>query len=324
MPISRLEPLEHPDAPKPLVQLTLYDLCTCCNGAAHAAGIGVYHSGIVIEGLEYTYDNVLEGGPTCSGVVAHAPYYEDEEQQQRMPLRAILSLGHSRISASASHSLLRSLGALWLAVSYDLVEQNCHHWCVEASSALGVQPLPRWVTRASEFMRFCSGMASQEETAAQRAAAQRDGAQRDGAQRDGAQRGGATGKAAAAAAAARRGAGGKADAGGGVPAPSRMYARGAAADLQRRPQRGCGGPDRMLVPRTNSKEWRGGLHGQRGSLSRSSDPDDDGDEEEEEFEEGDRLLGSRGSAPSSSYEQQQRAGELRRRDSSDDWEETVV
>ena len=125
----------------------------------------MYHSGIVVDGLEYTYDSILDDGLSGSGVVAHAPYYTDPEKQVTLPLRCTIILGTSRLSATASHKLLRSLGSLWLAHAYDLVEQNCHHWVTEASAALEVAPPPRWVTRASELLQFCSGMPSRESRA---------------------------------------------------------------------------------------------------------------------------------------------------------------
>ena len=54
----------------PEVYLTLYDLNSCCNSfCAHRLGIGIYHSGVLVQGLEYTYDNTSAGAG--SGVVAH-------------------------------------------------------------------------------------------------------------------------------------------------------------------------------------------------------------------------------------------------------------
>ena len=47
--VRRLEPTEDANAPRPVVELTLYDLCSCIQGLAHRLGVGVYHSGIVIE-----------------------------------------------------------------------------------------------------------------------------------------------------------------------------------------------------------------------------------------------------------------------------------
>ena len=49
VPVRRLEPTEDVNAPRPVVELTLYDLCSCIQAPAHRLGVGVYHSGIVIE-----------------------------------------------------------------------------------------------------------------------------------------------------------------------------------------------------------------------------------------------------------------------------------
>jgi len=165
VPLGRLEPLERDDGPRPQVELTLYDLCTCCNQAAHLIGVGVYHTGIVVEGLEYTYDNVAltsNSAPGDTGVVAHAPYYDDSSRQKLLPFRSRVQLGRSRLSARASHALLRSLASVWIADEYDLVEHNCHHWCFEAAAALGVAPPPPWVSRAAEILKFFSGLPSEQ------------------------------------------------------------------------------------------------------------------------------------------------------------------
>jgi len=45
------------------VFLTVYDLCPCWNSCCgHPMGVGVYHSGLEIDGLEYTYDRQPGGG----------------------------------------------------------------------------------------------------------------------------------------------------------------------------------------------------------------------------------------------------------------------
>ena len=144
---------------RPDIHLTLYDLCTCCNGMAHRLGIGVYHSGIELEGVEYTFDNVADT-TSGSGIVAHEPYYMDVDRQRSLPLRCRIPLGTSRVSVRASHELLVGLSSLWHPHDYDLVERNCHHWCHDAACALGVEPPPPWVSRLTEILRFFSGMPS--------------------------------------------------------------------------------------------------------------------------------------------------------------------
>lgn len=57
----------------PQIFLTLYDLCAkCINSMGHAVGLGVYHSGIEVHGVEYTFDNHTSEG---SGLVWHTPYH---------------------------------------------------------------------------------------------------------------------------------------------------------------------------------------------------------------------------------------------------------
>jgi hypothetical protein len=158
--VSALEAAPAGGGACPSVQLTLYDLCTCCNGLAHRAGVGVYHSGIVVDGVEYTYDNILTS--TGTGVVPHVPYYTDDERRRTLPLRCILSLGSSRLPTEATHELLRGLSSHWHAHAYDIVEHNCHHWCMEAAAALRVAPPPPWVTRAGAILKFFSGIELQE------------------------------------------------------------------------------------------------------------------------------------------------------------------
>ena len=142
---------------RPDVFLTLYDLCACCNAiCAHWLGMGVYHSGILMRGIEYTFDNIATAHG--SGVIAHEPYYNDPERSISLPLRAKLLLGQSRLSAQAAHEKLLRLAPLWKACSYDIVEHNCHHWSCTAAKVLGVQPPPPWVFRSTELLRFFSGI----------------------------------------------------------------------------------------------------------------------------------------------------------------------
>eukprot|EP00965_Chrysotila_dentata_P244889 6206229-Pleurochrysis_carterae.AAC.2 len=56
------------------VFLNVYDLLPCANRAfCHCLGLGVYHSGIELAGIEYTFDHHGEHGP---GVIWHEPYYK--------------------------------------------------------------------------------------------------------------------------------------------------------------------------------------------------------------------------------------------------------
>jgi len=145
------------DDEMPHVYLTVYDLSAPCNTCcAHWLGLGVYHSGILIQGVEYTFDNIASFNG--SGVIAHEPYYDDVERGATLPLRCKILLGRSQLPARAAHAILSRLAPLWPAGSYDVLEHNCHHWSMEAAQRLGVQPLPYWVCRSTEVLRFFSGI----------------------------------------------------------------------------------------------------------------------------------------------------------------------
>lgn len=98
------------------------------------------------QGQEYTYDNVdARGG---SGVIAHVPYYDDVERRRTLPLRCQLLLGSSRLSSRSSHQRLRSLGNLWLADDYDLLEHSALA-ALLATVLRAVQLLPPWLPAPS-------------------------------------------------------------------------------------------------------------------------------------------------------------------------------
>ena len=145
------------ESARPRVWLTLYDLASC-NACAHHVGLGIYHSGIEVHGVEYTYDCVdYEEG--ASGLTWHPPFHT--QPSARLPLRARLLLGHHACAdARAAHADLRACTPEWTSDDYDVLANNCHHWAEAALGVLGVAaPIPPWVDRSTRWMRFFSGVA---------------------------------------------------------------------------------------------------------------------------------------------------------------------
>lgn len=142
------------DAPACDIYLNIYDLCPCWNSMAHCAGLGVYHTGLELGGVEYSFDNHPDQE---EGLIWHPPYHQDESLQRRLPLRVRVLLGRSYCKLDAGHTLLRSMTSDWPSGSYDLLECNCHHWCATAACVLDVQGVPNWVTRSAAVLRFFSG-----------------------------------------------------------------------------------------------------------------------------------------------------------------------
>lgn len=144
------------------VYLTLYDLCSHGNTLMHAIGLGVYHSGLEVGGLEYTYDNHA-GSAGETGLVWHPPYHAAPSAAgaSALPLRERLHLGRCPHGVAAAHAILRERVWDWPATAYDIVENNCHHFSAAAALALGVSPIPAWVDRVARVMLFFSGVHSE-------------------------------------------------------------------------------------------------------------------------------------------------------------------
>jgi len=162
-PIRLCEIAEESEGTQPLCQvyLTIYDLCPCWNVLGHTIGLGVYHSGVEVDGVEYTFDN---HGGDGSGLVWHAPYFTDPSFAAAMPLRARLPLGCSPFDSRQGHRLLREMRTDWPSQAYDLLENNCHHFTAAAADVLEVCAVPRWVNRTGEILRIISGAAPAERT----------------------------------------------------------------------------------------------------------------------------------------------------------------
>jgi hypothetical protein len=138
----------------PAVHLTLYDLSPW-NAFGYQLGLGIFRSGIELDGLEYTFDGNKESN--ASGVTWHVPFHADVEHANTM-LRERIELGHAKMLSTEAHDRLRSLAEEWMAMDYDALELNCHHWVDAAANALGVSA-PRYIHGLVRVLRFCTGAA---------------------------------------------------------------------------------------------------------------------------------------------------------------------
>ncbi len=138
------------------VYLTIYSINGCWNACFHPLGLGAYHSGVEIGGLEYIYDG--RASVDGRGVSWRMPYHHDEAFLVQMPLLARLRLGSSEYSAVESHQRLRVLADCdWKAHEYHFLEYNCNHWCTAAARELGLHEPPPWLNRLASLLAFCSG-----------------------------------------------------------------------------------------------------------------------------------------------------------------------
>lgn len=104
------------------VVLNVYDLSPS-NDALIYLGLGVFHSGVEVHGVEYTFGS---GGGSGTGVFSHAP-----KAAPNVPLRASIVVGEVAASASEVEQLVGSMKPEWQGRSYSLVMRNCNHFADE-------------------------------------------------------------------------------------------------------------------------------------------------------------------------------------------------
>jgi deubiquitinase DESI2 len=125
------------------VYLNLYDLAeNNLNSSLIQVGLGFFHSGVEIDGTEYTFSQ--------SGIYDHVP------MQVPYHFRAKILLGESEITPSELRTIISKLQSApeWQGSKYDLLTCNCNHF----SDALVVEILrihiPSFVNRASYIGSF--------------------------------------------------------------------------------------------------------------------------------------------------------------------------
>ncbi|WOL19391.1 deSI-like protein [Canna indica] len=128
------------------VYLNVYDL-TPINGYAYWLGLGVYHSGIQVHGVEYAYGahehpstGIFEGEPRqCPGFV----------------FRKAILIGRTDLGPREVRELMEEMAVKYTGDTYNLISKNCNHFCDDASLRLTGKPIPKWVNRLAKIGFLC-------------------------------------------------------------------------------------------------------------------------------------------------------------------------
>lgn len=118
--------------------LNVYDL-TPANNYLYWFGLGFYHSGIEVHGLEYAFGADVE--PT-SGVFQVEP--------RNCPgyiFRRSILLGSTDMSRSEFCSFMDLIANQYQGNSYNLIHKNCNHFTDEICHCLTGKHIPGWVNR---------------------------------------------------------------------------------------------------------------------------------------------------------------------------------
>ncbi|EEF30920.1 deSI-like protein At4g17486 isoform X2 [Ricinus communis] len=130
-----------------LLYLNIYDL-TPVNNYLYWFGLGVFHSGIEVHGMEfgfgaheYSSSGVFEVEPkNCPGFI----------------YRRSLLLGSTCLSRSEVRSFMEHLSAKYHGDTYHLIAKNCNHFTDEVCMQLTGKPIPGWVNRLARVGSFCN------------------------------------------------------------------------------------------------------------------------------------------------------------------------
>ncbi|CAL9098058.1 unnamed protein product [Musa textilis] len=129
------------------VHLNVSDL-TPINGYAYWLGLGAYHSGVQVHGVEYAYG--AHDHPT-TGI------FEGETRQcPGFAFRKSILIGHTDLEPRELRMLMEEMAAEYTGDTYNLIFKNCNHFCNEACLRLIGKPIPRWINRLARIGFLCT------------------------------------------------------------------------------------------------------------------------------------------------------------------------
>lgn len=129
------------------VYLNVYDL-TPYNGYAYWLGLGVYHSGVQVHGIEYAFGaheypstGIFEGEP---------------KQCEGFTFRKTILIGKTDMSPAEVRAVMEDLAQDYRGNAYNLITKNCNHFCNDACIKLTGNPIPNWVNRLARIGFLCN------------------------------------------------------------------------------------------------------------------------------------------------------------------------
>ncbi|XP_002970161.2 deSI-like protein At4g17486 [Selaginella moellendorffii] len=124
------------------VYLNVYDLSPI-NGYMYWVGLGMFHSGIEVHGVEYSFGaHDFSSSGVFEVIPRSCPGYT---------FRKAMVLGSTELSAGDVRELIERMSIAYTGDSYHLILRNCNHFTNEVSLRLTGCAIPGWVNRLANI-----------------------------------------------------------------------------------------------------------------------------------------------------------------------------
>ncbi|XP_020584232.1 deSI-like protein At4g17486 isoform X2 [Phalaenopsis equestris] len=129
------------------VYLNVYDL-TPLNGYVHWAGLGIFHSGVEVHGVEYAF-----GALDCS---ASGVFEVEPRQCLGYTFRKSIFIGTTCLDPIQARVFMEHQSLTYRGDTYHLIFNNCNHFSKDMCCKLTGNPIPKWVNRLAKIASFCT------------------------------------------------------------------------------------------------------------------------------------------------------------------------
>jgi len=124
------------------VLLNIYDMYWT-NQYTTALGVGVFHTGIEVHGVEFAYG----GHPfEFSGIFEITPK-DSDDLGEHYKYKETVHLGYTNFTKEEVKQAVTHLGRDFKGISYHLMSKNCNHFSKELCQLLCGKEPPNWVNR---------------------------------------------------------------------------------------------------------------------------------------------------------------------------------
>ena len=130
-----------------IISINVYNLdLKKMNNCFGMFGIGLYHTGVVIDNTEYAF-GMSEDENEHDGIYSIEPGTFNDNWKCNLPVRKIY-LNNFEIDC-----ILSKFRHEYYANEYDLIYNNCNHFTKQFCKELCNYKLPRWINRAARVGR---------------------------------------------------------------------------------------------------------------------------------------------------------------------------